>query len=64
MNNTTIYALKFREKGKKLYRSVLIQAKDNQELTKKFNEFLDNDIYDVDKRTVSWAGGNNSIYDK
>jgi len=52
-----IYALKFREKGEKTYKSILIQAKDAVELKEKFDKFIEEEIYDVDKRMVSWAGG-------
>lgn len=55
-----IYALKFREKGEKTYKSILIHAKDVAEMRTKFDKFIKDDMgYDVDKRTISWAG--NSI---
>ena len=53
------YALKFREKGEKEYKSILIQAKDVVEMREKFDKFVEEDMYDVDRRTISWAG--NSI---
>lgn len=52
-----IYALKFREKGEKEYKTVLIPAKDDVELKEKFDKFLEDYEYDIDKRTISWAGG-------
>jgi hypothetical protein len=54
-----IYAVKFREKGEKAYKTVLILAKDENELGDNLKRFFNQDIYDVDKRTISWAG--NSI---
>ena len=52
-----VYALKFREKGEKKYKTVFIQAKDINEMDVKFEKFLEEDFYDVDRRTISWAGG-------
>lgn len=52
-----VYAVKFREKGEKDYKTVLIHAKDHTELDLKFKQFVEEDLYDVDRRTVSWAGG-------
>jgi len=51
-----LYATKFREKGDKEYKTVLIMAKDFDEYREKFADFLKVGEYDVDKRTISWAG--------
>jgi hypothetical protein len=53
------YALKFREKGSKEYKTVLIMTADDAELNNKFEVFALKGDYNIDHRTVSWAG--NSI---
>lgn len=54
-----LYALKFKEKGQTQYLSVLIMAKDDDDMRLQWKEFLKDDSYNIDKRTVTWAG--NSI---
>lgn len=53
-----VFALKFREKGSKTYRTVFIHAQDQDHCGRKFHEEVLEDLgLDVDKRTISWAGG-------
>jgi len=54
-----LYAIKFREKGEREYRTVLIMATGHADLKTKWDDMLadQDNPYDVDLRTVSWAGG-------
>lgn len=56
-----LYSIKFRERGSKDYLSAIIMADDEQQAAKIFDENIVNSKnwngYDVDKRTISWAGG-------
>lgn len=52
-----IYAYKFREKGKKDYVSVLLAADTAVQANHKFESEVMTDLgYDIDRRTISWAG--------
>ncbi|HBI01193.1 MAG TPA: hypothetical protein DDY18_06170 [Flavobacterium sp.] len=53
-----IYAIKFRNKGEKVYTSALFTARTHQSFSKKLKKFLGTDNgMEVDRRTISWSGG-------
>jgi len=52
-----VYATKFREKGEKKYKTCFIVAKDYEEYREGLLDFLKDEAYDVDKRTLQCAGG-------
>lgn len=52
------YGIKFKEKGKKKpYISIIFSAKDQTDLNDQLEIFLKQEDYNIDRRTISWAGG-------
>lgn len=53
-----IYAIKFRNKGERVYTSALFTATTRASFQKKLKKFLGTyEGSEVDRRTISWSGG-------